>query len=125
MHRFESDGGGGGSSLGGSSESEFEPGCTSKRKKKQQRRKGAGQQAMGFHSPSSDYVRTTGRSKGIVSYKDFYGSDMGSSENGGEGGEEGAEPADAEGGVLVVEDNRETIEKILKKRLGKIGGGWQ
>lgn len=103
-----------GGTTASSSESEFEPGYSSKQRKKKKQKK---QKRMNrdFDSPS-DYVRTTGRSRGVVSYKNFYGSDVNDSEK--EGGGEG------EGGELVplVEDNRETIEKILKKRIGKIGG---
>ena len=111
MHSFVSDGG----STASSSESEFEPGYASKAKKKKKKHKDA---SRGFDSPS-DYLRTTGRSKGVVSYKDFYGSDVNES---GEEGEEGVEDLGEGGAVPLVEDNRETIEKILKKRIGKVGG---
>lgn len=108
MHSFVSDGG----STGSSSESEFEPGYASKRSKKKKSK-----HRDGGDSPS-DYTRTTGRSKGVVSYKNFYGSD------GNESGEENGEEPMEGGGEMVplVEDNRETIEKILKKRAGRIGG---
>lgn len=56
----------------------------------------------------------------MISYKNFYGSDEGSGD--GEG-EENGEGGVAEGeGTVLVEDNRETIEKILKKRIGRVGG---
>lgn len=93
-----------------SSESEFEPGYASKRGKKK-KHKGTNK------TLDSDYVRTTGRSKGVVSYKDFYGGSAG--EESGEGGEEKEEGEEV---LPLVEDNRETIEKILKKRVGRIGG---
>ncbi len=110
---FLSDGGG---STADSSESEFEPGYTAKRRSKKKKRKGAGKDG----DLLSDCVRTTGRSRGVVSYKDFYGSEEEGSGGGGEEGGEGAE----EGVELVppVEDNRETIERILKKRIGRAGG---
>lgn len=113
MHSFVSDGG----STGSGSESEFEPGYASKRskKKKKKYKEGGG----GFDSPS-DYTRTTGRSKGVVSYKDFYGSGSEGNESGGE--EEGEEPMEGGEALPLVEDNRETIERILKKRAGRVGG---
>ncbi len=110
MHTFVSDGG----SSGSSSESEFEPGYVSKKRKKQKQKKGVNQELDSL----SDYVRTTGRRKDVVSYKD-YGSD--------EDGEGGGEELELEEGgeaqvAMVLEDNRETIEKILKKRIGRVGG---
>ena len=98
---------------GSSSESEFEPGYTSKQRKKKKRGKAAERDI----SPS-DYVRTTGRSKGVVSYTNFYGSDVGGSDEG-EGGEELEEGVEV---VPLVEDNRDGIERILKKRTGRVGG---
>ena len=116
-HSFLSDGG---VSTAESSESEFEPGYVTKRRSKKKKRKGTGKDPEML----SDFVRTTGRSRGVVSYKDFYGSEEeeGGGEGGG-GGEEGMEGVE-EGVELLppVEDNRETIEKILKKRIGKVGG---
>ena len=100
-----------------SSESEFEPGYTSKRRSKKRKRKGGSKDVDSL----SDYVRTTGRNRGVVSYKDFYGSGEGSDEGGGEEGGEGLGEEEMELVPLVM-DNRETIEKILKKRIGTVGG---
>lgn len=111
MHSFLSDG----VSSASSSESEFEPGYAKKKKKPKK-----GVNCNTDVSPS-DYVRTTGRNKGVVSYKDF-GSD---GSNDGEGGEDGeGRVVEGEGvpEIAVVEDNREAIEKILKKRMGRVGG---
>lgn len=103
-----------GATSGSGSESEFEPGYASKQGKKKKQRKAADRDNV---SPS-DYVRTTGRSKGVVSYTNFYGSDVGGSDDG-DGGEELEEGVDV---VPPVEDNREGIERILKKRTGRVGG---
>lgn len=112
MHNFVSDG-----ASSESSESEFEPGYASKHGKKKRKHRDGGR---GFDSPS-DYTRTTGRSKGVVSYKDFY--DSAGNESGEGGEEEGEEPVEGAGEVVpLVEDNREAIERILKKRVGRIGG---
>lgn len=121
-HSFMSDGGGSSSE---SSESEFEPGySTSKQKKKRKKRKKLKRVGAERDTESPlDYVRTTGRSKGVISYKDFYDSDGGGSGSGeGEGLGGGEEAGEEGGGAVLVEDNREGIEKILKKRFGKIGG---
>ena len=108
-HTFESDI----EVSGSSSDSEFEPGgLHSKRNKRNKRRT----QKKGNNKCSvlpSDFTRTTGRSKGVVSYKDFYGS---------EEGEEHVEGEEDEVPLPVVEDNRETIERILKTRVGIVGG---
>ena len=101
-HTFASDG----EISGSSSESEFEPG--GKRSKKRKQKRGNSRAAV---SPS-DFTRTTGRNRGVVSYKDF---DMSE----GEGAEEGEE---ADAPLPVVEDNRETVERILKCRVGAVGG---
>lgn len=53
----------------------------------------------------------TSRRKEAISYKESSGSD---SEEQGEGGEWVGVPAE--------EDNRESIERVLKKRIGKVGG---
>ncbi len=115
MHTFDSDGGG---TTRSSSESEFEPGYVSKQRKKKRHKR-----ANEDISPS-DYVRTTGRKKGAVSYKDFYGSNDEDSDGGGGGnGERRGEDVEEGGEVPVLEeDNREAIEKILCKRIGKVGG---
>ena len=56
----------------------------------------------------------------MVSYKDFYMSDEGN-ESG--AAEEGEEPLEGGGEMVpLVEDNRETIERILRKRVGRVGG---
>jgi hypothetical protein len=115
-----------GDSSASSSESEFEPGYVKQRKKKKKKKRKKGTSRNADVSPS-DYVRTTGRSKGVVSYKDFYGSDEEGSGDG-EGGENGeGGVAEGEGSIeyAVVEDNREAIEKILKKRIGKVGGRYR
>lgn len=105
-----------GATSGSSSESEFEPGyATSKHRKKKKQRK---QPADRDNVSPSDFVRTTGRSKGVVSYTNFYGSDVGGSGDG-EGGEELEEGVEV---IPPVEDNREGIERILKKRTGRLGG---
>ena len=97
---------------GSSSESEFEPGYASKQRKKKNRLKGEPNRDV--DSPS-DFTRTTGRSKGIISYKDFYGSEV-------EEGEEEEGVNEMEMAVPPVEDNRENIERILRKRIGRVGG---
>ena len=109
-----------GGTTGSSSESEFEPGYVSKQRKKKKRKQYGQKGLTGVVDSPSDYVRTTGRSKGVVSYKDFYGSDVdGSGEGEGMNEEKGEEEGEA---VIPVEDNREAIEKILKKRIGRPGG---
>ena len=88
-----------------SSESEFEPGWGGSKKRKKKKKSSQLQ--------SSDYVRMTSRKRGVISYKESSGeeSDSEQGEMEGEGGE----------GVIEVEDNRECIEKVLKKRRGKVG----
>ena len=89
-----------------SSESEFEPGWGGSKKRKKKKKSSQLQ--------SSDYVRMTSRKRGVISYKESSGEESGSEQGGemeGEGGE----------GVMEVEDNRECIEKVLKKRKGKVG----
>ena len=117
-HTFESDG----EVSGSSSESEFEPGGYRRRGKKSKHRRAgnSGSNSRAASSPT-DFTRTTGRSRGVVNYKDFYGG-SGESGEGGGGGEEVGEGGEGETLVPLVEDNRETIEKILKKRVGLAGG---
>ena len=89
-----------------SSESEFEPGWGGSKKRKRKKKSSQLQ--------SSDFVRMTSRKRGVISYKESSGSQESNSEQGeieGEGGE----------GIMEVEDNRECIEKVLKKRRGKVG----
>ena len=95
-----------------SSESEFEPGYGGSKKRKKKRNK-ASQQQM------SDFVRMTSRKRGVISYKESSASGNSDSEKAElEGGEEG----EGGEGVMEVEDDRECIEKVLKKRIGKVGG---
>ena len=90
-------------------DSEFEPGYA-KRKKKKKRH----QTRDDF--TSSDFIRMTSRKRGVISYKET--SSSANEDSDGMGGVEG------EGGerMELVEDNRECIEKVLKKRNGRIGG---
>lgn len=83
-----------------SSDSEFEPGGGRGRKKRQR-----GQ-------ATSDFVRMTSRRRGVVSYKESSPEHVDSDEV--VEGRAWEEPQ--------VEDNRETIEKVLKKRIGREGG---
>ena len=97
-HSYES-----ASAVSTGSESEFEPAYTKKKRKT---------------AASSDFVRMTSRKRGVVSYKESNsegGEGRGVSEEGVEGWEE----------VPAVEDNRETIERVLKKRVGPIEGMWR
>ncbi len=110
-HRFESEG----EFSGSSSESEFEPGGYQKRRGKKSKRHGHNNDRA--EASPSDFTRTTGRSRGVVNYKDFYGA----SESG-EEGENVGEGAEGEAIAPLEEDNRETIERILKKRVGLVGG---
>ena len=55
----------------------------------------------------------TSRKRGVISYKESSG-EVSDSEQGEMEGEAGE-------GVMEVEDNRECIEKVLKKRKGKVG----
>lgn len=61
---------------------------------------------------SSDYVRMTSRKRGVVSYKESSKSEL--------SGEEVREEWEVEGGGggAVEEDNREAIERVIKKRVG-------
>ena len=112
-HTFVSDGEVSGSSSG----SEFEPGGYQRRRgKKAKQRRGNNNGSNRVTSSPSDFTRTTGRSRGVVNYKDFYGGSEG------EGEDEAGEGAEGETPVPAVEDNRETIERILKKRVGLVGG---
>ena len=74
-----------------SSGSEFEPSRLTKRNQR-----------------PSDFVRMTGRKKGVVSYKETSGSD--------------SDVVERQEQVEVEEDNREAIERVLKKRIGQVGG---
>ena len=74
-----------------SSGSEFEPGRLARRNQK-----------------PSDFVRMTGRKKGVVSYKETSGSD--------------SDVVERQEQEEVEEDNREAIERVLKKRIGHVGG---
>ena len=62
---------------------------------------------------SSDYVRMTSRKRGVVSYKESSKSEL--------SGEEVVEEWEVEGGGggggAVEEDNREAIERVIKKRV--------
>ena len=60
----------------------------------------------------SDYVRMTSRKKGTISYKESSGSELTDSDMVVERGE----------GAPAEEDNREGIEKVLMKRMGRVGG---
>lgn len=94
-----------------SSESEFEPGYGGSKKRKK-KRKAHSQQQM------SDFIRMTSRKKGVISYKESSASGNSDSEKVELEGGEGVEGE----GVMEVEDDRECIEKVLKKRIGKVGG---
>lgn len=59
----------------------------------------------------SDYVRMTSRKKGTISYKESSGSELTDSDMVVERGE----------GAPAEEDNREGIEKVLMKRMGRVG----
>lgn len=83
--------------LSSESDSEFEPGSRGKKKRKR-------------GTVSSDFVRMTSRKRGVVSYKESSHSDLSSDE--GEGGEEGERGEVA----LLEEDNRDSIERVLKCR---------
>ena len=99
-HSYES-----ASAVSTSSESEFEPGF-SKKKKKNKKSKS--------HGESSDFIRMTSRKRGVVSYKESVSDNSeGNGVEGGEGGEEA---------TTQVEDNRETIDRVLRKRVGPVGG---
>lgn len=89
-----------------SSESEFEPGWGGSKKRKKKKKSSQLQ--------SSDFVRMTSRKRGVISYKESSGSQESDSELGEAEGERGE-------GVMEIEDNRECIEKVLKKRRGKVG----
>ncbi len=81
-----------------SSESEFEPGGGAARRRRRR------------EQTATDFVRMTSRRKGVISYKESSSEEV----EEGLGGGEGEGPP--------VEDNRETIEKVLKKRMGRVGG---
>lgn len=57
----------------------------------------------------SDFVRMTGRRTGVVSYKESSGTDS----------DEVMERREQQ---EMEEDNREAIERVLKKRIGQVGG---
>lgn len=97
-----------------SSESEFEPGWGGSKKRKKKKKGGSQQQF-------SDFVRMTGRKRGVISYKESSASGNSDSEKAELDGGEGVEGEGGEG-VMEVEDNRECIEKVLKKRVGRVGG---
>ena len=54
----------------------------------------------------SDYVRMTGRKRGVVSYKESSHSEVSGDEGGGVRG----------GEVEMVQDNRDGIERVIKSR---------
>ena len=90
-------------SPGSSSESEFEPGGGGGRRRRRRKIEGQG---------SSDFVRMTSRRKGVISYKESSSELVDS--------DEAAE--DVRWEEAPVEDNREAIEKVLSKRIGRVGG---
>ena len=101
-HSYES-----ASAVSTGSESEFEPSYTKKKKKK---RKGTSE------ANNTDFVRMTSRKRGVVSYKE-----PNSDGREGEGSVSGDDVEGVEEGP-PLEDNRETIERVLKKRMGPVEG---
>ena len=97
-----------------SSESEFEPGWGGSKKRKK-KKKATSQQQF------SDFVRMTSRKRGVISYKESSESGDSNSEKAELDGGDGVEGEGGEG-MMEVEDNRDCIEKVLKKRIGKVGG---
>ena len=80
------------------SDSEFEPSGRAGRKKRR-----------GKHSAtSSDFVRMTSRKKGVVSYKESSHSDL--------SGDGAAAEEDGEGAGEMEDDNRDAIERVIRKR---------
>ncbi len=96
-HSYES-----ASAVSTGSESEFEPAYTKKKKRKR------------ASEANTDFIRMTSRKRGVVSYRESNsgGEGEGGSGEGVEGLEEGPQ----------VEDNRDTIERVLKKRIGPVEG---
>ena len=84
------------------SDSEFEPGRGRRAKGRRQR-----------GTATSDFIRMTSRKRGVVSYKESSRSELSGEDR--EGGGERWDGEEGEGGV-VLEDNRDAIEKIIRKQ---------